>query len=228
MTNLLHRPVPRAIVPGMLLLLSWVVMGCHCDRLGRVPPGFEDQREAGIAVIGKDYTFSANTTVTTGQPVLFTLKSNEVLKVGGKSHYPDFRAYVKPATGVAPSDIHVNFSVPMIDIITGWAYLIGTSPMGKTTRVRAVGEGTRLIIEVDDSVSPAVHRVYLVGDTGSRVQIYVPESSTTSVYTLKELGTYIEVYADNTWKYKGAYAAVPERAAFVAAVLKEVQGARVK
>ncbi len=228
MTTSSHRPFPRAIISCMLLSLSLAAMGCHCDRLGRVPPGFQDQQEAGIAVIGKDYTFSADTTVTTGQPVLFTLKSNENLKSGGKSHYPDFRAYVKPATGAAPSDIHVNFSVPMIDIITGWAYLVGTSPMGKTTRVRAVGEGTRLILEVDESVTPAVHRVYLVGDISSKVQIYVPESSATSVYTLNKLGTYVEVYADNVWKYKGAYADVPERAAFVEAVLKEVQGARVK
>jgi hypothetical protein len=218
----------RAFVIGMLIAGSLLTMGCQCHRLGLVPPGFRNDVESGIAVIGKEYTFSANTTVQSGQPVLFTLKSNENITYNGKTIHPDFRAYVKPPMGVAASDIHVNFTVPMIDIITGWAYLVGTSPMGKTTRVRAVGEGTRMIIEVDDTVEPAVHRVYLVGDAGSKVYIHVPESNATAVYTMKEIGSYIEVYENNAWAPKGLYSADPARAAFVAAVLKEVQGARVK
>lgn len=229
MSNANRRRCGRSIACGIVACaFLFESMGCQCGRLGRVPSVFRDAHESGIAVIGEEYSFSANTTVSTSRPVLFTLKSNETITYDGKPIRPDFRAYVKPATGVAPSDIHVNFSVPMIDIITGWAYLVGTSPMGKTTRVRAVGEGTRLIIEVDETMSPAVHRVYFVGDMGSRVQVFVPESSATSVHLLKEPGTYLEVYADNVWKYKGSYAAVPERAAFVDAVLKEIEGARVK
>jgi hypothetical protein len=100
--------------------------------------------------------------------------------------------------------------------------------MGQTTRIRAVGQGTRIIIEADDAMSPAVHRVYFVGDLGSSVGIFVPPTSGSPVTTMINPGTYVEAYADGTWKDKGAYSADRARAAFVKMVTGEVSGAGVK
>lgn len=227
MTPLL-RVVDRSMLQIVALAGALTCGGCQSSRLGQVPAAFRNQHEAGLAVIGDAYHLTANVTVSAGRPLLFTLKSNEPQAYHGKTLYPDFRAYVKPPVSVTPTDVHVNFSVPGVVLAGGWAYLVGSSPMGQTTRVRAVGEGTKIIIEVDDAMSPSVHRVYFVGDLGSSVGIFVPPTGGSPVTTMTSPGTYVEVYADGTWKDRGAYAADRARAAFVRMVTGEVVGAGVK
>ena len=212
---------------AILLTILMTIGGAGCgQRLGRVPSQFQNDHESGIAVIGNNYTFSASTTVHTDKPVLFTLKSNEPYTYNNRTVYPDFRAYVNPMKPPgAPGDVKVTFTDPIMSVSGGWTYFAGISPMGETTRVRGVGEGTRMIIEVDESVVPSIHRVYFVGDKGCQIKIYVPPPppAANPVFTMTKIGTYIEVYDNLTWVDKGPYAADKTRAAFVAHVLSDTQ-----
>jgi hypothetical protein len=227
MTAFMHRI--RLFVLALALAFAPVLIGgCACHRLGRVPSRFRTAQESGVAVIGHDYRFSAQTTINTDEPVLFTFASNENVAAGHMTpKYPRFVAYVNPEVAqLAPVDIKANFTQPFIEIFTGWAYLVGVSPMGGTTRVRAVGEGTRMIIEIDESVTPVVHRVYFVGDKGCLVRVHVPPEVEPPVYTMNAVGTYLEVYeagATPPWSFKGPYSANAARAAFVASVLGETR-----
>jgi len=224
------RSAPALLVAAAGALALLTLGGCQCTRLGRIPPQWRHQHEAGFAVVGGEpFQLTAETRTTSDKPVLFTLKSNEPRRYGEKTVYPDFRAYVSPPSPLrAPLEIHVNFSMPMVDVLSGWAYLVGTSPMGKTTRVRAVGTGTKIIIEVDESASPAVHRVYFVGDASSKVEIHVPPDAEPATLTLEKPGTYMEAYEDGMYADKGAYADNPERAKFVARVIGEIRERGVK
>jgi len=228
MTGFAHRAPLSMLISNLAPLATALAMtlaagGCQTHRLGEVPFAFADKHEAGIAVIGQEtYHLSALTKTHTDGPVLFTLKSNERRVYDGKAVYPDFRAYVNPNTPRgSPVDIHVDFTQPLVQLFSGWTYLVGTSPMGKTTRVRAVGVGTQIILEIDDSVTPPVHRVYFVGEKSSKVEVYAPPDDATPKLTMTVVGTYVEVYDSGPPKDMGAYASNPDRAKFVAMVLGE-------
>lgn len=221
----------RRSLAAALALACAAAAGCQCGSqygsLGKVPRGFRNDRESGVAVIGEDYKFSSHTTVSAASAVLLSIASNEAHEYDGRKRYPDFRAYFKPPSDASPADVHVEFSVPFVDLVSGWMFLVGTSPMGHTTRLQAVGEGTRFILEVDDAASPSVHRVYFVGDKGSRVSVFVPPNAAEASYVMKEAGTYLEAYADGTWAFKGPYSRDDARAAFVKSVLAEIAHAHV-
>jgi hypothetical protein len=218
-----HTRGALALAVGLTLALA----GCaSSSRLGRVPRGFQGDREAGVAVIGDVYTLSSNTTVATTQPVHFTVKSNK--EPAGKKVYPDYRAYLHPV-GVhgMMSNIGVTFSEPVITVPDGWAYLVGRYPAGRTGRIRAIGQGTQLIIEIDSSGGSSVHRVYFV--SGSKnVDIFVPPNAEAPVYSMETPGTYVESAADNAWEFKGPYSENAARAAFVRNVLDEVRSKGVR
>ena len=222
---------PRTFLIGLLLLWSSGLLtasGCQESRLGHVPASFRDYHEAGMAVIGSTYEFDATTTVKSTRPVLITLKSNQARRYEGRDIYPDFRVYANPSDRTEHGGrIEVKFSVPAVDIISGWALLVGTSPMGKTTRVRAVGEGTVMIIEVDDSTVPAIHRVYLVGEDHSVAHIYVPPEPEGLPPISPDLtpGTYGEIQdLDGAeWRFMGRYKDVQARLSFVQRVLESGQ-----
>lgn len=212
---------------SLLWLLAALVLaaaGCQSGRLGRVPKGFKDDRESGIAVIGASYTFDSTSLIKANTALHFTLKSNTPFMYNGVPYYSDFRAYVKPKV-----DVEVVFSSPGDVVVTsGWSYLVGTAPMGRTKRVRAVGAGTKMIIEVDDTETPAVHRVYLVGEATSVALIFVPPDNQS--YVLLYPGNYGEIRDadDAPWEDKGLYSENKDRAAFVRMVLGEARSNGVK
>jgi hypothetical protein len=227
---IISRLVQSAAIRSTLLVgvmaVAVALGGCVSNRLGRVPVGFQGDREAGVAVIGDDYTLSSNTTVATTQPVHFTVKSNK--HPAGKKAYADYRAYLHPV-GVHGmiSNIGVTFSEPVIIVPDGWAYLVGRYPAGRTGRIRAIGHGTELIFEIDSSGGGEVHRVYFVSGK-AKVDIFVPWDAAEPVYTMDTRGTYVESAAPNAWEFKGPYSANAQRAAFVSNVLNEVRSKGVK
>lgn len=222
MTTILRRiPAPETCALFLMLML---VGGC-APRLGRVPSGFKNDREAGLAVIGSNYTLSSSTTVTTDAPVHFTIKSNQL--PAGSAVYPDYRGYVRPQPGAA-STVTVTFSDPILEIGNGWQYVIGKYPSARTPRVRAIGRGTEFILEIDTTGGTEVHRVYFIAGPGSTVDVYVPEAAATPVYSMDVPGTYLEVLANNAWAFKGPYAADPTRAAFVKKAVSEINAAGVR
>jgi len=216
-----NTPMPRLIALLLLLLPGSVIApGCQSSRLGHVPASFRDYHEAGVAVIGPTYEFDATTTVKCTRPVLLTLKSNQAREYEGREIYPDFLAFAEPSErGPQAGEIEVKFSEPIVQVHSGWALLIGTSPMGGTRRVRAVGEGTVMIIEVDISTSPAMHRVYLVGDDHSVAHIYPTSGATAADLTP---GTYGEIQDMDSamWTPMGKYDANPQRKEFVRMALE--------
>lgn len=65
------------------------------------------------------------------------------------------------STGKALNDWRIHFSSPEFELLSGWAYFIGRCPVAVTKRVRAVGTGTRMVVEID-SDTDNMHRVYLL------------------------------------------------------------------
>jgi hypothetical protein len=211
-------PASAAII-GLVLIMAGAC-GCASKRLGRVPRGFQGDREAGVAVIGNDFSLSSNTTIATTQPVHFTIKSNK--EPAGYAVYPDFRGYVHPqvAPGLVPT-VGVDFSEPVINLSSGWVYLVGLYPAGRTGRIRAIGRGTEIVIEIDNSGGTEVHRVYFVSGKAT-VDVYVPWDAAGPAYTMTTPGTYLESAEPNAFEFKGPYGAVAERAAFIANVRAEI------
>ncbi len=227
---IVHKPSSPVLtlasaLPMMVVMVSTLI-GCGSGRLGRVPPGFQGERDAGVAVIGADFALSSNTTVSTTQPVHFTIKSNKEPR--GHEVYPDYRAYLHPqaAPGVR-SMIGVTFTEPVVIVPDGWAYLVGRYPAGRTGRIRAIGWGTEMVIEIDNSGGAEVHRVYFISGE-ARIDIYVPWDRIDPVYTMETPGAYVESAAANAWEFKGPYSAVAERAAFIKNVLGEIHSEGVK
>ena len=234
--HVLHTPTSvdhrssfgRTVASGLRLLLCAIVLisatGCQSKRLGRIPAPYRNYHEAGMAVIGPTYEFDATTKVTSTRPVLMTLKSNHAKPYRGKDVYPDFLAYANPADQGGAGEIEVGFSEPVVEVRSGYALLIGTSPMGKTTRIRAVGEGTTMIIEIDASGAVPMHRVYLVADDHSIARIF-EEPTGARRYPDLTVGTYGEIQdvAGAVWTFKGEYENDPDRAKFVEKVRAEAK-----
>ena len=58
----------------------------------------------------------------------------------------------------------MHFSTPTLQLLSGWSYLFGAYPCAEGKRVRAVANGTRMVLEIDQSVD----RVYLLPQFASR------------------------------------------------------------
>jgi hypothetical protein len=73
------------------------------------------------------------------------------------SSYDVYAAPISPTSGDQDAIISSTES-GVFEASSGWAYFFGTCPHGKTTRVTAVGAGTKFVLRIDGST----HWVYLL------------------------------------------------------------------
>lgn len=135
--------------------------------------------DAGIKVMrfhDADYAFQSRSTITPrGEAVRLRLTSADPAPTPpcAPETYPDFLVHYQATQAHDP--VTVDFaSPPMVDFVSGWMYFNGKAPIGKTRRVRAIGSGTEMIIEI----GPDADYVYLVNEADSHVFVYALLSDT--------------------------------------------------
>lgn len=105
-----------------------------------------------------------------------TLKSKNIIRLKLYEETPlkifDFQALLGPQFAPGKTtQAKLAHHDPGIIVGDGWAFIWGRYPMGGTTMVAAGSDGTTLVVWVDDSVTPNIHRVFLLGPLGRHVTV---------------------------------------------------------
>jgi hypothetical protein len=179
---------------GLIAMISCVaaLAGCvqiHTDLLNT----------GGLTLrLGKDKSLGSTEAVALAggfdeMQASFTTTTFVVVGAEGAEH--DYTAYI--AGSFDQPDSIANGSLraadPTLHLNSGWAYVYGDHPIVQTPRIRAVGSGTRFIIEI----TPQCDRIYLIPATDNhKVIIECLRTDPPTVHELLIQGQYVEVRDD--------------------------------
>ncbi len=166
----------------VVMCISALVTGCKVDLLNTKGTHLDKDLIGGTKAVALAGGFETLNNA-------FTTKSFVIGSVEGSGQ--NYTAYVAPMPGTRPiAEASVSVGDPTLNLVSGWGYLFGVHPSAKTRRVRAVGDGTRFIIQIDTNVD----RVYLVPQSSTQyVRITPLVGNSPTPMSLSEQGKYVEI-----------------------------------